>query len=222
MEMKRKIIAILAVLLLFAIPFNVAQAGEIQNEETTSVEIGDINENGDLITETFSLPEEQLVELEAVLSVISEKIGSANSLQEIENIIQNIQIKSGISGTIVSKIISIITTFIRKIITTFRLFFDRSLVFSSGHGYRLNPLKHTELFKITKKFAFWHYSNKGAIKDRTIIFRLRGLKMRILTGGQFGWMRNFFGLYIYIARRIPRMSYTFFMGTARRINGIQV
>ena len=222
MKMKRKIMAIWMVLILVAIPFSIAQASESQENETISVEIGNVNEEGKLVTETFFLSEEQLAELETILLAITQKIEYANSWEEIEYIIQNIPIKNGIIGTILSKIISIITSSISKITSKFRLFFDRSLIVSCGHSYKLNPFKNSELFRIRKKFVFWHYSNKGNIKDRTIIFKLNGFKLRTLHGRQFGFMRNFFGLYIYIARRIPRKSTTFFMGTARRINVIQL
>ena len=46
--------------------------------------------------------------------------------------------------------------------------------------------------------------------------------MKVLKGLQIGFMSRFIGLYLFVARKLPEKSYTFFMGTARRINGIQL
>ena len=76
--------------------------------------------------------------------------------------------------------------------------------------------------KIRKKVSFWHYSSGKLFKDRTLILKPLALKMKILTGSQFGMMTRFTGAYIYVPRTFPQKSYTFFMGIAKRVSGLQM
>ena len=160
MKMKGKILAIWIILLFITIPFGIVQAGEtyqtVQNNETVTVELSAFESDEILATETVVLSQEELVELENVITKLMDWIESVSSWEELENIINNLPVKSGI-------IISIIT----KILSKFNLFRSRAFVISSGHGYKFNPFKKSD-FSIRKKFTFWHYSNRGKIKDRTI------------------------------------------------------
>lgn len=212
--MKRKIMAIWVILLLVAIPFSIAQAsetyGEEQNVETASIELAAINEDGTIITEILSITEDELAEFEITISALMDAIQSATSWEEIQNILENIPSQNGI-----------ITSIISKILSSFKNIRNRGFVISHGHSFKLNPFKKNS-FKIRQKSTFWHYSNGGTASDRTIILKPFALKMKILNGLQFGRMSNFFGVYIFIAKRFPQKSVTFFMGTARRINGIQL
>ena len=212
--MKKKIMAIWIILLLVAIPYNIAQASENQNNEqnneTLFVEVVDVNEDGIITNETISISEEGLAELENTISILMDNILSTNSWEKLENIIDNLPKTNGI-----------ITSIILKIISRFKLLSSRAIVISLGHSYKLNPFRKN-LFRLRQKFTFWLYSNEGKTEDRTIILRPFALKLRIIRGLQFGFMKNFFGIYIYIAKKFPQKSTTFFMGTARRINGIQI
>lgn len=212
--MRRKILAIWMVFLLFAISFSIAQASEVneegENSETATVELSTVNEDGILTTETVSISEEELAELENIISTLMDSIQSATSWEEVENIIDNLPKTNGI-----------IMTIILRLLSKFKLFRSRGFVISRGHSFKLNPFKKNG-FKIRQKFTFWHYSNGGEIKDRTIIIQPLAFKLKTLRGLQFGYMSNFFGIYIYIAKKFPQKSTTFFMGTARRINGIQL
>jgi hypothetical protein len=214
MEMKRKIMAIWVILLLVAIPIGVAQASESndreQNNETVSVELITFESDEILSTETVVLSKEDLIELENIISILIVRIQSAKNWEEIEGIINNLPKTNGV-----------ILSIIFKILSKFRLSRSRAFVISSGHGYKLNPFKKSEL-KIRKKFTFWHYSSGKIIKDRTIYFQPLAFKMKILKGIQFGFMTRFTGIYIFVARKLPEKSYTFFLGTAHRIKGIQI
>jgi hypothetical protein len=215
MKMKRKIIAIWIILLLIAIPFSIAQASETyeeeQNNENISIEIAAVNEDGSIITEIFTFSEEEIEDFESTITNLMDAIQSATSLKEIENILENIPTQNGIFMSIFSKLFS-------KIFSGFQGMRNRGFVISHGHSFKLNPFKKNS-FKIRKKSTFWHYSNGEKSSDRTIIFKPVALKMNILSGRQFGRMSNFLGIYIFIAKRFPQKSITFFMGTARRING---
>ncbi|MCK4365452.1 MAG: hypothetical protein KAW45_05335 [Thermoplasmatales archaeon] len=211
--MKKKFMAIWMVFLFVAIPFSFAEAGETQaiqeNNETISIELATLNDDNILSIEAITISEEELIELENTISILMDKIESANSWEEIENIINNIPKNNGIISSLISKFLSM-----------FKLFRNRGFVISSGHGYKFNPFKKNVL-SIRKKFIFWRYSSEKLIKDRTIIYKPI-FKLNILKGRQFGYMRNFFGIYLFVSRRFPQKSYTFFMGTARRISGREI
>ena len=202
------------VFLLFAISFSIAQASEVneegENSEIATVELATLNEDGILTTETVSISEKELAEFESRISTLMDSIQSATSWEEIINIFDNFPKQSGI-----------ITSIILKILSKFKQLRTRGFVISLGHSFKLNPFKKNS-FKIREKSTFWRYSNGGKIKDRTVIINPLAFNIKILKGLQFGHMSNFFGIYIYIAKKFPQKSTTFFMGTARRINGIQL
>lgn len=227
--MKNKIIAIFVVMTLIAISFSVVQAGEIQKiekkDKTIPVEIVAITEDRTSTSETFLLSEDQIVELETFFATITQQMESTSSWDDIEDIIDKIQVNNGSISDIISKIIKRIKHFIIHIIAKIKLYFARGFVVSFGHSYKFNPFKKSEI-NLNKKFTMWRYSNKAIIKDRTIIFKMikdpRAVSIKILKGMQFGFMVNFFGLYIHFARKLPTQSTTFILGTARYINGLQL
>lgn len=214
MKMKRKIMAIWVILLLVAIPLGIAEASETyekeQDSENLIVELVSVKSDGGLTTEKMFLSEEKVVELENTLSIFLQTFQSAKNWEELADIID-----SSI-GTSNSLALTILKSYINL-----RLSKSRAFVISSGHGFNFNPFKKNDL-KLRKDINFWHYSSGKLIEDRTIIIQPLALKMKLLTGIQFGFMTRFTGIYIFVSRRLPEKSYTFFMGTARRINGIQV
>jgi len=211
--MKRKILAIWIILLLLTIPFGIAQASERQGleirNENIVIEISTFNSDEISKTETLLLSEEELVEFENIISILFDKIQSVKSWTEFKGIIENLLKGSNLG------IFSIFRSLLLKLLP------GKTYVFSTGHGYRFNPLKKGSM-KIKKLFSLWHYSSGKILKDRTIILKPLALKMRILKGLQFGLMTRFTGVYIYVARKFPQKSYTFFMGTVRRAYGMQV
>ncbi len=213
MEGKRKIMAIWIILLLITIPLGIVQASETaeirENNETISVEIATLDSDEILKTETIFLTEEELIEFENTISILIDRIQSAESWEGIKNIINN-----ALEGNKLG-IFSIIKTLLSKIISF------RTYVISSGHGYKLNPIRKGSI-RIRKKLSVWHYTSGELFKDRTIILKPLALKMRVLKGSQFGMITRFTGAFIYVARKFPQKSYTFFLGTARHVNGIQM
>ena len=212
MKMK-KIMAIYLLLLLMAIPSGIAEAGvandTIQNNESTSVFLTSFLSDGSSTTERMLVSEEEVVELKNTFSNLIQSALAVKSLQGLKKLIDNL-----ISNN--NPIISAIF----KPFSKFRPLLNRGFVISFGHGFKFNPFKNN--LKIRKKIDFWHYSSGKLIKDRTIIFKPLALKVKVLTGLQFGFMTRFTGIYVFISRKLPEKGYTFFMGTARRINGLQV
>jgi len=226
--MKNKIIAIFVIMTLIAISFSAVQASEInkiEKNDKISIEIGTITEDGASEIETFLLSEGQILELETFFAAISQKMESATSWEEINCILDEIPDGPGPFLEIINKIIYKIKFMINNILAKFKLYFNRGFVVSFGHNYKLNPFKKSEI-KLMKNFAMWHYSNKAMLKDRTVIFKMikdpLDAKIKTLKGMQFGFMVNFIGLHIHIARKFPAHSTTFFLGIARYINGLQL
>jgi len=213
MKGKRKIMAIWVILLLITIPLGVVEANEKnENEETDksiSIEITTLDSDEILKTEIIKLSEQDLVQFENTISILFDKIQSAESFEGVKNIVNNL-----LGGNKLG-IFSIIKALFSKILV------GRTYVISNGRGYKFNPIKRGAI-KIRKKLSFWHYSSDDMLIDRTIILKPLALKFRVLKGSQFGIMTRFTGIFIYIARKFPQKSYTFFMGMARRVNGIQM
>ena len=212
MKMKRKILAIWMVLIFLAIPFSFAQASETSKErsnESVSIEMVALNEDGAFITEIFTMTEVELAEFESIISALMDRFQSASSLEEVLNIFNNLPEQRGI-----------ITKIISKLLSSLKNLRNRGFVISLGHGFKLNPFKKNS-FKIRQKSTFWYYSGSEQITDRTIYLKPFALKFKILKGVQFGRMSNFFGIYIFISKKFPKKCTTFFMGTARNINGIE-
>ena len=213
MEMKRKILAILMVFMFFTIPISLAQASMINQEQgndTVSLEIASFSEDSSFNTDVIRLSEEELADFENILSVLMDRIQSAGNLDEVSNILDNFANQNGIIKSIITRLIS-----------SLKNLRYRGFVMSLGHRLRLNPFKKNS-YKIRQNSKFWFYTNGGKTEDRTIILKPFSLKFDILRGLQIGRMSGFFGIYIYIAKKFPLKSTTFFIGTARRINGFDI
>jgi len=213
MEGKRKVMAILIILLLMTMPLGIVQASNsyVKSEENESIPIEIISLNSDeiLTKDTIYITENELEELENTISILIDKISSADSWNSVRNIINNF-----LEGNKLG-IFTILKTLFSKIIAF------RTYVISTGHGYKLNPIRKGSI-RIRKRVSLWHYSSGKMIKDRTIILKPLALKMKILKGSQFGMMTRFTGAYIHVPRKFPQKSYTFFMGMVRHASGIQM
>ena len=215
MEVKRKIIAIWLVLLLVAVPVGIAGAEETQEDEepneTFVLELVVVAADGSLTSEQLLVSEEDLEELESAVSTIMNELESMNNFDWsiLRDLIERL---FGGDGPFAGKLLGIFSAL--------RLSKNRGFVISSGQGRDLTPLKKIT-FKIRRKVGFWHYNSNGMIADRTIIVKPLALNMKILNGRQFGIMTGFLGIYISVSKGFLRESYTMFMGTARRINGVE-
>ena len=212
---KRKIIAIWIIALFFAISINQVEAAdsseEIQNEPIF-VEIGSALPDGTFTTETLVITEEELTQLETALNLIMDEIETTNNFDW------------GFLKDLIEKIFGESNSFLGKflgIFSTLKMTRNRGFVISYGQGIDYNPIKKIS-FKIRKRAGVWHYNSNGAMNDRTIIVKPLALKFKSLKGPQFGFMTRFLGIYISISRGFLGQSNTFFMGTARHINGFQL
>ena len=114
--------------------------------------------------------------------------------------------------------------FILKPLNSYMMFRNRVFVVSQGWNHKLNPFKNSSA-EIYKLFNFWHYTNRYefGIPSGTFILRhgrLFDTDAKCLCGIQVGMMTRFRGIYIYVARPLPEKNYTFFMGTAHYVVGL--
>jgi len=182
-------------------------------DEVLNIECALLDLDGSVTIEKFSLSEQEFNELEVMLSEFMEKIQSATDRNDVINIIDTF---FGDKHPVLS--------FILKSLNIYKMFRNRAFVVSQGWSYKLNPFKDNSV-ETQKPFNCWYYSGQSKFEtlSRTFILRHgRFLDMDIecLRGMQIGMMTRFKGIYIYVAQPSPEKSYTFFMGTAHHIMGL--
>lgn len=212
MKIKRKLSAIGVVVLFFAISLSHVEASEISQtplNEPILIEFGIVDSDGKLTTEELYITEEELTELEDSVTLFMNKIESTTDFDWsfLRDLLEKI---FGDDNSLFGSIF--------RIYSSLKISRNRGFVISSGHGIDFSLLKKTSV-KIRKKLGFWYYNSKEFIDDRTIIVKPLALSLKILTGRQFGIMARFFGMYISVSRGFLANSYTFFIGTAKHING---
>ncbi len=184
-------------------------------ENTVEIEIGNINDDGTIETEVFTLSESEFEELQSVLSKISEEIEYATDIEQVKCILH------GFLWKFDSPIIYLIHVIIWKVLDLIDGPYSRDFVISHGWGYKFRPFRHSE-FDICRPLTIWHYGSRSILASRSIILRLFPFEMKVLKNSQLGMMLYFKGIYLYVARQIPQMSYTFFMGIARHACGFDL
>ena len=178
------------------------------DQESIILELISSNSDGILNTEQFSITDEELFEIENIISNIFENLEGINDWGQFLEVLKNLNIRQ---NSIISRVI--------KILTKSKITQSRSFIISSGHGYSFSPLQKNQ-FKLRKKFTFWHYSSDERVAGRTLIIQPLKFKIKLLRGTQFGFMNKFTGIYLNIKRSLPEKSYTFFMGMARTARGM--
>lgn len=213
MKKKYGIIAIGIMALFLSLAFSPATAQDMKDtdDEKVFLEYSYVSEDGSRIFEKLKITQEDLEELQTKLSEIFEKIKNKFDFCKIKAMIYKIKLlaKYPKLRELTLKLIKIMP---RK---------TSAFVMSYGSCYKLNPLRKTEL-KIRNKFTMWRYSGQTTVQPRTYILRPFRKDFDVLKGMQVGFMTKFTGLYIYLAQKMPKMSYTFFIGNARFIQGFDL
>ena len=99
----------------------------------------------------------------------------------------------------------------------------RKLVVSQGIGPNFNPFKDGKT-AVVKPFTTWLYSDSNnmlPLPSATGVLSINPFKIKTFMGPQFGFMLRFRGIYINIGQSSSMQSYTFFIGTARHIGGVE-
>jgi len=182
-------------------------------DEVVNIEYVLVDLDGSVTIEKFTLSEQELKELEVMLSEFMEKIQSATDHNDVMNILNTFLVNRHPT-----------LSFILKPLSSYKMFRNRVFIASQGWSYKLNPFKNSSA-EIYKLFNFWHYTNRSefGMPSGTFILRHGNLfdtDAKFLRGIQIGMMTRFRGIYVYIARPLSEKSYTFFMGTAHHVVGL--
>ncbi len=213
MKKKYGIIAVGIVLLFVGLAFNPATAKTVSEKESEEILLKylTISEEGKLVKEEIALSEADLEEFKDMVSQIFEKIKNKVNIVKLKSLLKSFEllVKYPKLRQLVLKMIQL------------RPLKRMALIMSHGTSYKLNPLKKTE-FKIREKLTMWRYNSMGTLPCKTYILRPLKTEFDMLSGAQIGLMYKFTGIYVYIARKVPNLSYTMFMGTARFANGFDL
>ena len=106
----------------------------------------------------------------------------------------------------------------------FSLFSKRVFVISYGHNPTVNLFKKFQFNLLRPATLFWYYSGKSQhlISDKTLIIDPYPFDVRVLDGRQMGFMKRFVGIYIYKPSSTISESFTFFIGYAYKVAGVDL
>ena len=220
MKKNHKTITIGIIILFVGCHFGSVTASELPEgkpqDEGLILECGRINLDGTTIAEKFTLSEQELVELEIILSKLMEELESAINPDDVENIIESALTTEGSFG-----LKHPVLAWILNSLSSYKLPRSRAFVVSHGRSFKINPFKNHKL-DTYRPLTLWQYSDKWGFDrpGKTFILRYSPFNTKILHGRQIGMMTHFFGIYVYVSQPPPQKSYTFFIGSARHIGGI--
>ena len=100
----------------------------------------------------------------------------------------------------------------------------RVFVVSFGRNNIFNPLRSFQINLFRPATLFWYYAgtSERIITDKTIIIDPYPLNFKVIDGRQIGMMRRFVGVYIYKPSSESGGSFTFFIGYAARVLGVDL
>lgn len=210
--MKRKITAIIIILIFVGLSLSSANASnrsENKKEELLTLIYQTIKSDGSIIEESVDITEKEANTLQKVLSEIIEKTQSEDNSEKILDKIKDF---------LKEKFINFYNK-VKELLNNIKIRLSKTYIISYGKSYKLNPFKKSEV-KLSQKFSAWYYYCKeGLVKGKTLMFKPLKLKAEVLEGTQFGYMTDFKGIYLYIAKKIPEQSFTFFFGSTSRVIG---
>lgn len=213
MERKYGIFAIGVVLLFAGLAVNPATAEKVMEKETEDIllEYFSFTEDGKLVKNKLALSEADFEEFKDMVAQIFESIKNKVDSLKLESLLNSFRllVKYPKLRELALKMVKL------------RPLKRMALVMSYGTSYKLNPLKKNEI-KIRQRLSMWNYNSQGTLPSKTYILRPLKTDFDVLTGAQMGLMYKFTGIYMYIARNIPKLSFTCFMGTARMANGFDL
>ena len=217
--MKKQIFVIGVIVLFAGLTVNPAIAQDFKGnelQETMNVEFTLVNPDGFMSTERIDLTEQEFVELQTTISDLLEKLELATDLDDVEKIIGSTTFQGG-AFLLKHPILAWILDFL----SFYKLPRSRSFVISQGHGFKMIPFKNHKI-DIYRPFTLWQYSDRWGydLPDKTLVFKPSPFNIEFLHGRQIGMMNHFFGIYIFVSQPTPQKCWTFFMGSARRVVGV--
>ena len=218
--MKKQLFVLGVIVLFFGLTFNpaIAEYAPENGPEKTEITLGYtmINENGALSNEIITLTEEEFSELQNNLNKLMEQLENAENNEDIDNIVDLLTYQGGFFG-----LNHPILQWILNFLSFYKLPRTRSLVISQGHGYKINIFRNHKI-DFYRPLTVWQYADRWGfdLPDKTLVMKKTPFNVKIMHGRQVGLMTHFFGLYIFVSQPNPQKCWTFFMGSARRVIGI--
>lgn len=168
--------------------------------------------------------DENLVELERIIPKLMDDIETASSCPELIGILSTFmnEYRNHPILDFVMKIIKELLDIMSRI-NSLRPLNTNAFILSWGFANKINPFKDNKL-QLYRPLTVWCYSGKSnlILNSRTIIIDFAPFKIKMLTGRQFGFMRNFAGIYLHRETTLTDKSYTFFMGKSAAIRGFDL
>jgi hypothetical protein len=218
--MKKQMFIIGIIILFICLAVNPAISQKILHKEiktnTTKITYSYIQSDGSIELEIIELNDQELLELKKFITNLLDNIEKSNDLSDFKEIIETTIIQGG-SFRLKHPILNWILDFI----SSYKLPRSRSYIISQGHGFKINPFKNTKVYSYIP-FTFWHYSDRWGfdLPHKTLVFKPSPFNIEFLHGRQIGMMTHFFGFYIFVSQPCPQKSWTFFMGSARHVLGL--
>lgn len=167
---------------------------------------------------------EKLNDMEGIIPKLMDEMSQATSISHLLEILTTFT-----KGCGNHPIIGLIMMIIREImdvmnrINGLRPLKTNAFIMSWGFANKINPFKDNK-FQLYRPFTAWSYSGKSnlIVNSRTIIIDFSPFSIKMLTGRQIGFMRNFAGIYSHRETTLTQRSHTFFMGKTAAIRGFDL
>lgn len=98
-----------------------------------------------------------------------------------------------------------------------------AFVMSWGFTNKINPFKDNKI-DLYRPLTIWRYTGKSnlILNSRTVIISFSPFKIKMLTGRQIGFMRNFAGIYWHRESTLGSKSFTLFLGKSAAVRGFDL
>lgn len=218
--MKKQLLVLGVLVLFFGLTLNpvvaeYAPENKIEEEKIT-VGYSMVNNDGSVANEIITLTKSELSELQTNLNILMSQIETAEDSRDLDKIVNTLAYQGGFFG-----LNHPILQWILNFLSFYKLPRTRSLVISQGHGYKLNIFRNHKI-DFYRPLTVWQYADQWGfdLPDKTLVLKRTPLNLKIMHGSQIGIMTHFFGLYIFVSQPNPQKCWTFFIGSARRVVGI--
>jgi hypothetical protein len=171
----------------------------------------------------YTLSESEMKEIDELLCKLMEEMEKAMCYADLIETINNF--KTTANHPFITLLLKAIMGYLSltQEITKLRPLKKRVFIISCGSTNQLISLRPNRI-KLFYPFTFWFYSDGLAplLESKTIILDLLPFNIKTLTGRQFGFMKRFIGLYVYLHSDVTDKSYTVFFGHAARVRGFDL
>jgi len=166
-------------------------------------------------------------DLEEMKDLIPELMDEMSKATSLNDLIERLNIfAEGCRG---HPILTLVMTIIHELldilnrVNGLRPLKTNAFIMSWGFSNKINPFKENKL-QLYRPFTGWCYSGKSnlILNSRTLVVDFCPFAIKMFTGRQIGFMRNFAGIYAHRETTMTQKSYTFFMGKTAAMRGFDL